>query len=491
MSNYLPPIRKGSEVLTGYMHPPTKVVFQGVPPGSSAPHELYKAFAPQINHFHRSQAQKYSLSPIENYRAYGVYLGLRMTYTNLHGQETIHIEVETQGGQPVVVPSDYWDFADIEILVEGVPQVQSSFGWAGGIFAAYITSPNVSGDITVDTFNARGVASTIQQSQDTLIMFADDPFGPSIPQLAQVDDGLYGASLRVDLRPFRGLSAVTIDLYGYMSPYFSDGPIVGRTAAAMVGRHGTFGSPDILRIYTDHDRVIALYPELDAVWGANWYQYTPSDPGWATHLNDGGYGYDYTWTVASTPGNWFGGANPNGERPFFGHTIETVPIAYFDGTTLASIEYSNYWEWIDLTPPTGPEARTDSIPEPPPGFNGVNPYTVSFYWTDNYTYYEPTYGDGGTFYPNYPAEVRGALFKGNPMTGRSLHYNDNNNASYRRWESQAAYPNRWGTGKLGDVSLISQDTDVDHYYLLYHYGMPKLGTVTIDLIHGGMSFKAA
>jgi hypothetical protein len=128
VSKWQQPTQKGTELFPRATPPPA-VRFKGVPPGPDT-ERLRRALAPQINHFHRAQAQKYSLSTVENYRAHETYPGLKMTYTNLQGQETINIEVDTS-------------------ILESVKQEQTRRlpSWA----VARFTLPNVIGDLASNT----------------------------------------------------------------------------------------------------------------------------------------------------------------------------------------------------------------------------------------------------------------------------------------------------------------------------------------------------
>jgi hypothetical protein len=97
VSKWQPPTQKGTELFPD-VKGPTVIRVRGVEPGSDQAQRIVGKFASQIGHFHRSQMQKYSLSTIENYRAHGAYPGLKMTYTNLQGQETIYIDVTGEVG---------------------------------------------------------------------------------------------------------------------------------------------------------------------------------------------------------------------------------------------------------------------------------------------------------------------------------------------------------------------------------------------------------
>lgn len=501
MSKWLVPTQKGSELVSSPVRSPTVVRFEGVPPGSVEAEHLYKQFQPQISHFHRSQAQKYSLSTVENYRAHGVYPGLKMTYTNLHGQEMINIQVAAEIVEQVRAEiSDYWDCAVIDIHVPG----QTT--WCN--FAAFMVAP-VLEQLTPTSGalgeHVNGVAydSELWRVQDPLVAYPDggdyagDPVDNSSRLLATVTNATEQiSSLRLDLRPLRGLSMVTVDIYGLAgsTEVLISHTLTGSELAAEIPfrvtgitlptvNYAGYGPVRFYRLWLK-DEVYELFPEVKAHGDAYGY-YDWSDPvARNPYLMDGAVSYTSTF---HNPG--WSDTDPvvltsAASQNFAPGNIENV-ATYWEGPHFRT-KTSKYWKWFPGNDFGNwrytPIADTSNPP------NGATTYESSAGdWTQ---YYVPVYTDEWeTQWLPQLATVRAAVFKGVPADAWSEGLGAN--ASYRKWENSKHYPARWGTAQLAENVVIPAQAVASDTSVFNHFGLSKVGTITVDLVRGGISFKAA
>jgi hypothetical protein len=189
------------------------VRFEGVPPHTALARQLGSQFAPVISNFHLSQVQKRTASGLEVYKARGQREGLDMSYTYLHGQETLRIRVSPQILEPSPAPKkvgDYWQWALIDVYV---PDAWA--GTANGVSAkAYRRIPApAEADQKFD-----GYAYSDGELFADVVYYSDgmDPFVISYPSRNAVEtvigNGTQICSLLVDMRRIPA-TPVTLDLY--------------------------------------------------------------------------------------------------------------------------------------------------------------------------------------------------------------------------------------------------------------------------------------
>lgn len=225
MSKFILPTQKGTETFPAVMKAPTAVRIHGVEPHSEAARVLTSRFAAHINHFHVSQAQKYSLSTVENYRAHATYPGLKMTYTNLQGHETIDIVVadevleEEKKRQVKISP----DFGVVDIVVQDSAMIECRF--EATLLRPAVPrdewqlnrSPNpfrgVEYDDGLDFDYSDGVYNLAPAWGSTAIIQLCDSHATT-GAISGIPNRV--SSLLVDFRPLGPTQPVTVDLYAWM-----------------------------------------------------------------------------------------------------------------------------------------------------------------------------------------------------------------------------------------------------------------------------------
>lgn len=502
---WLVPTQKGSEVGTPAMRAPTAVRIAGVRLGSPEAHRLLGIFRPQISHFHRTQNQKYSLSLAENYRAHGVYPGLKMTYTNLQGHETLNIQISPEIVKRVQEEvAEYWDCAVIDVHVPGQTTLCE--------FAAFMVVP-VLERLTPTTGEAgeyiKGVAydGEFWGVQDPPLAYPDggdyagDPVDNTNRLLATVTVGVNEqvSSLRVDLRPFRGLTAVVVDIYGRadFTQVLISRTLVGSTLVAEIPFRVTgISAPTVnyagygpVRYYRIGLRAYAksLFPELAAHESTHGYYDWSDSVARAPYLLDGADSGDLTWFPGSSAWNgdpvvFTSAASSN----FSPGNIENAQTYW--GGTIKKTETSKYWKWYPGTDFGQWRFNPMTSTSPPPDAHPTNNTLYSWAAGDWTQFWTPDYSEvwENQYLPQLTT-VRGAIFKGVPADT----WSERQGAwvTYRQWENREHYPARWTTAKLADnVAVQSYDPPTD-LSAFNHYGLAKLGRLTIDLVHGGISFK--
>lgn len=234
------PTQKGIELFPQVMQQPTKLVIHNVPPETPLYHAVAQLFAGHLKGFHAKAQQQYALSLNPVHKVRWNWGDARATYMNIHGQETIELEVGAALLEEISkkVQVDYWDFALIELVV---PEIADK-----GVFAtwAFLTTPIEREIRPGDVEPFPGVASTrVSRTDDTIINapWKDSPLGNVSPET-----GGAVASFAVDLRPARGLSAVTVDLHAYIGkvPDFGPGGAITFSAEPVGSAEGGAPAPD-------------------------------------------------------------------------------------------------------------------------------------------------------------------------------------------------------------------------------------------------------
>lgn len=278
------PTQKGTTLFPQVTKALTKVRFHGVPPGSQEAQQLVQRYAAQINHFHRAQAQKYALSTVENYRAHGTYPGLKMTYTNLQGQEIIDIRVETvlpqvEGQAKQETPPD---FCVVDLVVENSINVYSEI---------YFKLVQPEPDVYPYEYSDGNFDPDWDYSNQAEFPLMEATVAWSATSNVDFADRIH--SLMVDFRRLPKFGRVVVDLYGRATP--DEYPIIGQEFAGwervneQLVTVGTFtvdytayghlaGSPfgiheipENVNMSTDFGGVVSTFPDLwaaqmDAQW---------------------------------------------------------------------------------------------------------------------------------------------------------------------------------------------------------------------------------
>lgn len=508
MSKWTLPTQKGTTVWPQTTRSPVKVRFDGVPAGSELARLLYNSLKGPINRFYQKAAQAYALGVTDQAGLHQTTADWSIRYLNNQGDETLIIKVAADVVHEISESlKRYWDYAIIEVRV---PNAQSA-----GEFAAFIRSPRMQVINPGDAMPIKGVAKDDfwwdlgphpNLTPDRTVAYPDANFflRPPIDTISTTE--IVG-SLRVDLRPFRGLTSVIIDLYATFDPVIDYQTVVtGSTLAAHLGAQAhaeiPTGPPDILRLYPNAgvtiDTVIAAHPSLSA-WASNYYVYNTDFPEHTDHFWDGAATVQINYL---DPGGWDGGVDPNA---LFGHLTPNVggpgnnpigggirrgTVTYFPGTSHLKTNTEFYCFWYSDANLT--ERAMPIVGDPPP--DGPFPPDFSteytFDWGDFTEYWIPTYGlEPVETYPIYAGTVHGFISQG----AQPEAWNEENagiDSSYR-WQDPNIYPQRWGFLDLGDVTIQSTATPVDDSDPFNKFDMQFIGTVTLDLVFGGISFKPA
>jgi hypothetical protein len=508
------PTQKGTTAWPQATRSPVKVRFDGVPAGSELARLLYHALQGPINRFYWKAAQAYALSPTDQSGLHQTTNDWSIRYLNNQGHETLIIKVAADVVEGVIKQlKRYWDYAIIEVRVPNIQSVAE--------FAAFIRSPRMQEILPTSVMPLKGVAkddcwweanpSHLHLTPDRTIAYPDFKFpNPAVPPLAtnSTTDGT--GSLRIDLRPFRGLTTVIVDLYAHIGPVVvSQQVVTGNVLAAHLGASSheldmtitqqPEGPPDILRLYPNAgvtiDSVIAHHPSL-SVWASNYYVYANDFPEHIDHFYDGNAQPQYIYSDGSgwlsppgfDPNAVFGHLTPNVGGPGLG---EVGTLTYFSGTSYVATNTEFYCFWHS-TVDIHNRRPMPIVGDPPPDGPGVGEaqVTYTFEWGDFTEYYIPTYGFVPVeTYPIHSATVHGFIAQG--AQPERWDEETTSNDVFFRWQDVNRYPDRWGFLDLGETTIIPTATPVDDLDPFNKFDMQYIGTVTIDLVVGGISFKAA
>lgn len=536
------PTQKGTDLFPKAVQPPTKVTFKGVPPGSKEAHELFELYGPKISWFHRQQAQKYSLSINEVYKAHTKIDNLKMTYTNIQGQEILDIEIiapipEPEEPEPEPIPWD-WVLVDFEYECPKYEYTQTSGEeYVKPRFYAKFIEPPRTDDETGEG-QAKDWDPPRQSAEEPpQLQWGAAEYSPSVEGTTVHNDVLMKASLLLDIRNYHTYEALSWDIYAGIPPISENKPIsqelVGqRFVLYDAGGFGALGPEYRSFIYRDLSEW-GDDPEqfmLD-VYGiepgyADTYAYNGDSGVWATReaeyvnfeYNDDDP-YVENLQVHTADDDWFDALF---HGPYTGwreagngigaSIVDTMAAIHSDdfivnertkipGDPTASLGYGrvrNMWgtfyKQYDPSIVYAPEVM-NSLDPPPQAFNpdhnfyerykfGLR-YFEGFRKPVYYVEYGPVYADLET-----PCDVFGKAFRGNPGWQWSLHYSTPADEEWHQWET-ATYPERPPLSLLEEnVPIVSVDETLPDTAET-NYRLVKIGTVRFFQDSGGVVFVPA
>lgn len=476
MSKFQLPTSKAGEAFPTTIQAPVAVRFAGVPAGSPLARELYAALQGPINQFYSACAQNYALGLGAHARMQRELPHAQLSYTNNHGSETVHVrvsrELQEHAARQLRRPTP-WDFAVIEIEVPDLVKTNACFGaFLGG-----------------KTTNLAGVAEDYGSSggytygSPPILQFAD--FNqPIIDSISGVTKRI--TSLKVDLRPFRTATAISVDIHGYIKTFNDYGePITSSTPVAdiyreVIGHWPNWSGPYGQKLggeYLVYDtsytyaQILDWFPELSGI---------PVNPG----------GLTLTGQVIGEPGGtfylngaWNNGRDPNDPLSQFSGPLTTTET-FWPGTSIRrKIVYAG-GQW------SGSNSTSGDAPGP---FTPVDSNLGTFIYYSMVGNCQTQFNKPDlTYGPQYitrNAELRSVFFRGNPMSQVTDQYGSGK--EYAVWEDPKLYPARpkFVTDRH-TVAMTTIDEPVDTS-VENKFGMPKLGTLTLLIQDGSIAWKPA
>lgn len=492
MSKWQLPSQKGTELWPSATRSPTKLVIDGVEPGSDLAVEISKRFAGPINQFHQAQAQKYSLSTNQNQQGISARPGIKMQYQNLQGQETLRVKVDEEIIEQVkkeIKPPVPWDWVQVDI------SIPDNDGYLTSILAQIVRPPQLAltpgatlpweGFAYADPYSDQ---YTSDGTEKPLIQFAGSPALPvnysevPAPSSAQI------ASLLIDLRTLHNYSEVRVDLYGNLDPRPNSfvrrpDPYKSYYAAYLnnsleFGEYTLVGQPTAADFFDE-------YPEMSG------YSYTQTSivalPLWASSDPDSPaslYSQDviHREFIGNAAGNYFNrlqswnGSNwsspssvliqDNWDRhqpPILGATTQLPSDSRFIGTVewrfAVHANFGSTKTWYDgSTGPAVSYARLDTPPSPdqldfPPPVDGSargGALNVKFFHMPAYIF------DSVPNPSARDATITARAFRGTPdwFSQEYLYEDPDFNLYYNRWEIATKFPDAVNLGVIAPAVTI-------------------------------------
>jgi hypothetical protein len=442
---------------------PTKVVFEGVEPGSAEAQRLYHERISEISSFHQKARQNrmISESPTSSMQQ-ALPNGDQLRYTFNNGVENIHVRLSTKSrGGEAARRSDQkrpWDFALIELTLPDMTKTAAVFG-------AFETPRG---------HHDEGVAADDNGGRT----FSDNPyleFASGTEEILATIPGMAPqiSSLKVDLTKVRGNNPVDIDLYGFIRVYSEPGttPTDSGRIAEVMRSYTTFGGSRphgqevlherVLFPIASTDVIVALFPELSSV-----RLYVPGEHNIITNALTGtayeplGYpNWGPDW--AQDPPSWISQ---------FGGAYSEVTEYYVPGVIKSIKRIGSQWRvygagtWTPGPPPSG-------------GYSPGVQYEFEGWCYEQYfgPLYEPV-----PQYISRTGQLTAVFFQGSPMDSVSYYPYSDIGKFFYRWENKATYPGRWNSKVISTtVPLHTIDppivTSIEN-----HFGMPYLGRVRLD-----------
>lgn len=440
MSKQPYPLQKGADLFPSTMRQPTVVRFYGIDPKNVEDADALQDRAGEINRFVTACRQDYALSDTTQLKRKRQIRDGEVRYLNQGGNELVEVRIELPKHRGAEKRKRVWDWAVINIVAPDAVLMSMSV-------IAYLIPPpaEVPPGVAADNYNlvdaSDGIALAYPVAEDAT---HDDP-----------DTSQRISSLRVDLRRFRGWSAVGIDLYGTVVSL--DYPVIpwryrrvetssvdGQTTlgdAVYVSGSPTTFSPDASTFYAMVDGIedADLNSDTTTVLVGD----APLVPDMA------GFGF-----------------------PDLKKEYEYDPVS---GLMTKKIEHQT----LACDPGTG---------LPPVGSYVIgDTYTfIDFHNTQTFDIVLDT-----TLGPAPPitrdCDVRVAMWIGTPEWSVTTQPDPGDGFIPARWDDR--YPDRDNGIDVGQVTMdgtVTPPTDAGN-----HYGLPYLGRVTIDLEHGAATFKPA
>ena len=480
---------------------PPIVRISGTMPGSLEEQLLLARYGGALRQFYLGSRRAHTLGIVNQTGAHREFRDGRMHYTNVMGQEIVELQI-----RPELIPrpepkkpTKPWDWALIDLEFEAAG--------TGGYFGAFVVNPLLEPIIPTSRLPIKGVAKEFGS-------WAGGSAHIPNPVVAYPDYGVAGyagsvsstqiSSLRVDLRPFRGMSHVVVDIYGAVDATYTETPtLMDSQLMCEEDRRiwdASVPAPDVaapLRIYGDFTfaAIVELFPELSAYEG-NWYVWDsvapPDQPISYPDVNvDGVQDLNSYWASPGTslvdPIEWASGSwtspTPTEWLTAFPYEEETT---YWGTGVLKTHRLLAVRFIIDDDP-------YDNVhpPTPPPVVHSTpNPYPFRTTGSDYKKYYQPVYEPiEETIYSPRLATIKGACFQGDVWDTWTMDQTDYLN--FRVWQNSRTYPQR------PNLPVIEQGVSITALDFLFsgspynHFNTLKLGTLSIDLVFGAVGFTPA
>lgn len=262
MKRFWLPNQKGVEIFPNAIQQPTKLVVRGVPPNTPAYRALAERYGAALKQFQSKCQREYSLSDNQVYKRRVPLRGdARATYTNIHGQEILELEVTPQELAELAkqIPKRPWDWALVEIHVP---------------LTGYAVHLNAKAIRVVPRSVETGIINDGYVTDEAIYPGNVDGLSPPVLKYPQ-GGGIYDvaltisgaeqvASLAVDLRRFAG-APVNIDLYAVLATgsapepdsYSAPLPTAGTTTRTYLG---TTTLDSTTNTFQDANRPSTLWP---------------------------------------------------------------------------------------------------------------------------------------------------------------------------------------------------------------------------------------
>jgi hypothetical protein len=447
------PTRKGSDFSTRTYQQPTKLVIRGVPPDTPLYHIALRAFSGRLKQFHAKQQRAYSLSENQIHKGRVDWGAARATYTNIHGQEILELEVDVSVlAKMQSTIQDFWDYALIEIYV---PDMHYIDGAVQLVCYAHVAAPLQAELTPLSTLPTNGVAASHIISAAPTDRLINAPKTPGIVRTTTPASPTEAyASFTLDLQPLRG-GAAKVDLYPYIRVR-EEQPPVTTVYTPDSNEWSSFPTRPDLTPPEDHYNLVMV-----------------DDPAQMNNFSYAGvtgqFAFVFTETAAGATSGFtdYTGQTLNKSFPGEGTlTWSLLPERYFDRADLT-------WKFTASSSPIYNEELGELLE-----FDGtVDPGPMYRHWWvstgDTSSYVAPYDGPDRAY-----AEVQVTLFKGQPETDVTRH---TATVSYLRWTFPAALPNRPGASVVARTSVPAMtDDELASSLLSEFYSIPKLGSVGID-----------
>lgn len=489
MKRWWLPNQKGTELWPRQTVMPPKLVIEGVPHGHPLERAIANRFSGRLQQFHFKAQQQYALSPNEIGKLRWNWGDGEAYYINIQGQEYLKLVVHPKLLEQLSKEkSDYWDSAVIDVHIPGDATLSE--------FCAQMMMP-VLQEIEIDTLEPiKGFARDHPWLVlDPIPAYPDggdseiDPINTSDRVLEVITGATEQvSSLKVDLRPFRGFSVVVVDIFGYAGEQLVEDPPVflgwtfttdtstdpptdygfdhaepGELVIGSAFNPACLVATDTVETYT---AVVAGAPDPPAVSVVDGIEF-----GFDGSQNIAPDAVDYLMTKYSVAAHNFG-----------------VPTAGYTDAVNGNHIFDEIHQSTTDTVHVPPFSRTPGEPWFSEGYDFLDVYEFKVYENVLFFNKRPVYNFPTHFdFVDMPCSLRAQIFKGVPAMAWSEHFGEH--VWYRQWEDPLTYPERWGTFHIGDSIVRSLPLPADQQKPFFHFGMPRLGRVTIDLVYGGISFE--